>query len=205
MPDEKKGKSHLLEKTSSQPGRKGRAASTTPAKKARIAAGHHDSIGTPTLTSPLKPTVEAALNTTPVPTIKLEQSLTVHVPPPGPISSGVITPTAVAPQLLASMNNTTLYSRADLWRHALRKKRGDIAAVAKLVPVSEGVADPEGELQCMRFICQGNRLMLSSIMSKSCINGTNSTKSYLRKSDHFFSVSTTSYFMKGANGFSSPS
>jgi hypothetical protein len=145
VPDEKKARSHLLEKTASHTGRQGRAASTIPAKRARTTAANHEPTGMSISSSPLKPTVEAFLDTTSVPTIKLQQGLTAHVPPAGAVTSGVMTPSAVAPQLMAATGNTASYSRADLWRHALRKKRGDTAVVAKLVPLSDGVADPEGE------------------------------------------------------------
>lgn len=58
-----------------------------------------------------------------------------------------MTPTAVAPQLPASPGDFGI-SRSDYWRHALKKRKGEAAyAIAKLVPLEQGIAAPAGELR----------------------------------------------------------
>lgn len=148
IPEDKKVKTTLLEKAAGQSGRHGRGASGTPAKKARNAGTASDPNTTPIAAGSSHMAVEESSDATPVPAIKLEPGLTIHVPPPASLTSGIMTPTAVAPQLPASNDNSRTYSHTDLWRHALKKKKGNAAnLVARLVPASEGVAEPESERQ----------------------------------------------------------
>lgn len=142
VPEEKKGESTLLEKATIQSRRQSRASSGTPVKKARTVPQAPDHIATPTAGVTGKMLTDAASDSMPIPTVKLEPGLPAHVPTPASVTSATVTPIVTVAPPSQPTNGEDSYSHTDLWRHALKKKKGDSASVvAKLVPAVEGLAE----------------------------------------------------------------
>ncbi|KAK9897574.1 hypothetical protein P389DRAFT_58571 [Cystobasidium minutum MCA 4210] len=164
--DNRKGKANWLEKTSSQYTKHSRASSSTPSKPSPAKKGgrsggastHSDKDGilsstAASMAGSSKLAAHVADINLAVPTIKAEPGLNVNIPPPSSVTSGIMTPTAVAPQLPASPGDFGI-SRSDYWRHALKKRKGEAAyAIAKLVPLEQGIAAPAVMYQWSQF-CQ---------------------------------------------------
>lgn len=147
--DNRKGRANWLDKASGTGGNKSRASSSTPSKASPAKKSRPNTASMPStdaVVGPSKLAAHVASEAATIPTIKTESGLTVSVPPAAAsVTSGIMTPTAVAPQLPASPGDFGI-TRADYWRHAVKKKKGDGAhAVAKLVPLQEGLAVPESE------------------------------------------------------------
>jgi hypothetical protein len=145
VPEEKKGKGGR--KSKAPRAGSSTAAGTSPAKKSRLTHGDSSRATTPVAAPPILASVLSHdQQTTPLPTVKVEAGLSVdtsssYPPAPSSVASGVMTPTAIAPQALVTSAPVALPTGFNYLRELARSKKA-VAAVPKLVPAKEGVAEP---------------------------------------------------------------
>lgn len=95
-----------------------------------------------------------------IPTVKIEgqdhAGLSIIAPEAttaASVTSGAMTPTAIAPRLPALSLEDVGLTRTEYWRFAMKKRKAEaVNLVAKLVPLDEGLAEPESR-SCTQQAC----------------------------------------------------